>query len=101
MNKKGQALVEFILIIPIIVILLLAAFDWVRILQSKTEMEDMLDTYINENIEDNSYTYTTTKEDNYNVYTINSNIEIYSPVLVPVLGSKYNIEVERKIYAKS
>lgn len=35
MNKKGQALIEFIIILPIFIMMMLAVFDCVRIYSEK------------------------------------------------------------------
>ena len=37
MSKKGQALVEFIIILPVFLMLLLAVFDYVKIIQTKMD----------------------------------------------------------------
>ena len=40
LNKKGQALIEFVLILPIIILLLLGGIDLGRIILSKIELEN-------------------------------------------------------------
>ena len=35
MNNKGQALVEFIIILPIFIMIILVVFDYARIIQTK------------------------------------------------------------------
>ena len=51
MNKKGQALVEFVIILPIFIFMLLGIIDIGKVVVAKTEMEselsDVLDMYKN------------------------------------------------------
>ena len=44
MNKKGQALVEFILILPVLIFILLAIFDVGMLFMSKYDLNNNLDT---------------------------------------------------------
>ena len=39
MNRKGQALVEFVLILPIMILILFTIFDFGNILSSKNKLE--------------------------------------------------------------
>ena len=41
MNKKGQALIEFIIILPIFIMIMLAVFDYVRIYSEKSNLENV------------------------------------------------------------
>ena len=53
-NKKGQALIEFVLILPVIILLFLAGIDLGRIVIRKNELEnkltDQIILYQNQNI---------------------------------------------------
>ena len=40
MNRKGQALVEFVLILPIFILILFAVIDFGMILNKKNELEN-------------------------------------------------------------
>lgn len=42
MNKKGQALVEFVLILPILIFILLAFIDIARLMVMKNHLESVL-----------------------------------------------------------
>ena len=42
MNKKGQALVEFILILPILILILLLVIDMGRLMIMKNHLESVL-----------------------------------------------------------
>ena len=41
MNRKGQALVEFVLILPLFIMLLFAIIDFGNILNQKSKLENM------------------------------------------------------------
>ena len=102
MNKKGQALVEFIIILPIFLMLLLAAFDLVNIMQTKMKLETILE----EVILDESYpleekiVLTTEKEDDFVKYKMSLNVDVTSPLVTLVTDNKYLVTVERTIYDK-
>ena len=46
-NNKGQALVEFVIIMPIFIFIVLAMFDLGNIIIKKYELENNLDTIVN------------------------------------------------------
>lgn len=98
MNKKGQALVEFILILPIFIMILLASFDWVRIIQTKIELQNDIEDYISLNVEKSNIT--SLKKDDYIVYKASKDLDIYSPILTVIISDKYKVEVERSVYDK-
>lgn len=102
MNKKGQALIEFIIILPIFIMIILAACDYVRIMQVKMNLETEIENIIldsNYVLDDDIY-FQKSSEDNIAKYNLSENVEIYSPLLTPVISSTYKVKVERKIYEK-
>ena len=103
MNRKGQALVEFVLILPVFILILFAIVDFGTILSKKNELEndsmDIVSLVKNgTTIEDINKKYTdldiTMKEDNQ--YT-NITIKVITPGLNLILGNPYKITVERVI----
>ena len=52
MNKKGQALIEFIIILPIFIMMMLAVFDCVRIYSEKSKLEGIIEDVI---LDDSTY----------------------------------------------
>ena len=99
MNKKGQALVEFIIVLPLFIMLLLAVLDYARIMQNKFDLETKLDDIIlNDFTNDGNDNLKIEYLDNEVKYTIKKKIEIFSPVLTVFMGSKYEIECERVVY---
>ena len=74
MNRKGQALVEFVLILPVFILILFAIVDF------DTDLD------------------ITMKEDNqYTDITITENVKVITPGLNLILGNPYKITVERVI----
>ncbi len=108
-KNKGQALVEFTLILPIILILILTIIDFGNILYQKYQLENKLDfiidLYENE-LEEEINTYITTHNlnikhqiiDEYHNIELSKNININTPGLNLILNSPYKIQVSRFIY---
>ena len=107
-NNKGQALVEFILILPVILAILLVIIDLGRIFNEKNTLEntsiDIIELYKNgKSIDEiknkyNDISITTNIEDNYLTLKLKKEIEIITPGLNIVLDNPYIIEVERVVY---
>lgn len=108
MNSKGQALVEFILILPIFLIILLSLIDIGSIFVKKYELSDdaeiISNMYINDKEKMMAYI---AKEDieysenaNGDLVTIilEKNIKINAPILSNVIGKNYKIKVSKTIY---
>ena len=88
MNRKGQALVEFVLILPIFILMLFAIVDFGMILSKKNELENI------------SVDVTAMIKNSDNMYTkiiISDDVDIMTPGLNRILGNPYNIKVERTI----
>lgn len=108
-NHEGQALVEFILIIPVLAFLILGIIDIGNIVISKYHLENDLsnivelyqigkyseiDNYIN----DNNIQIVYEKKDLYTTIILSDNVYIKTPGLNNVLGKKMKIETKRIIY---
>lgn len=93
-NKKGQALIEFIIILPVFVMIMVSVFDYVRIYNEKSMLESVIEeVIINDDYENNDVDIIK----NENNYTVSKEIIIYSPLLTPFLGNNYKVSVERKL----
>ena len=108
-TNRGQALVEFILIIPILVLLMITMIDFGNIFLNKYSIEndldivsemyeksdtDALSSYLsNHNIE-----IKYERENNYITIYLSKNIEIVSPILISILGSTYEIKTSGVYY---
>lgn len=108
MNRKGQALVEFVLILPISIMILFSIVDFGMIFNKKNELEnisiDIINLLNNNNnkIEEIQKEYPKvdiklTNEEKYTIVEISTKVNIITPGLNRVLGNPYIVKVERKI----
>lgn len=107
MNRKGQALVEFVLILPIFIMILFVIVDFGMIFNKKNELENIsvdVVNMLNENVslEEIKSEYTdidieVNSDDKYKNVIISDKINILTPGLNRVLGNPYEVKVERKI----
>lgn len=99
MNKKGQALIEFIIILPIFIMLMLAVFDYVRIYSEKSNLESVIeDVILSNELNDDNITILKETDEEKTKYILNKSIDIYSPVISVIIGNKYVVSVSRVIY---
>ena len=106
MNRKGQALVEFVLILPIFIMILFSIVDFGMIFNKKNELEnisiDIINLLNNNNkIEEIQKEYPKvdiklTNEEKYTIVEISTKVNIITPGLNRVLGNPYIVKVERK-----
>lgn len=107
MNRKGQALVEFVLILPVFILLLFAIVDFGTILSKKNELENNsvdMSLLIKNNMEIDEirkiYPELDIKlkeEEKYTNITINKDVNIITPGLNLILGDPYKVSIERVI----
>ena len=108
MNRKGQALVEFVLILPIFIMILFSIVDFGMIFNKKNELEnisiDIINLLNNNNnkIEEIQKEYPKvdiklTSEEKYTIVESSTKVNIITPGLNRVLGNPYIVKVERKI----
>lgn len=106
-NKKGQALIEFVFILPIILLLIAGIIDFGRIFYTKTKLESTisdavtlyLDNYDLETITkklDISKEIKLTKENNKLILT--EELQVITPGLGIILDNPYLVKVEKVIY---
>lgn len=106
-NNKGQALVEFTLILPIILIILLYIIEFGRITIEKYKLEgdlDLIITLYEENKQEQLNDYLMKNNININYTTnndlitiqIKKNIKSNMPLITKILGD--NINTKRVIY---
>ena len=108
-NNKGQALIEFVILLPVFLMLILGVFDVGNILYNKYELSNHLD-YITdlcldnkkdkifEYANENNIKYELNNKDNKTKIVVKRNISIITPGLNTVLGKSYLIRVERMVY---
>ncbi len=112
MNKKGQALVEFVIILPILLCILFAMIDFGMIIYNKNRLENKINDVVNmvkndESLEEiekfvkedtnRSTTYEITHDKNITV-KLSSSIDIITPGLNVILDNPYEVSASRVIY---
>lgn len=106
-NNRGQALIEFVLILPVFLLILFAIIDFGIIFNTKSNLEndsiDIVNSFKNGNsIEeiDNMYedsSVSITNEGEYYKIKITTSINLITPGLNRILGDPYLISVERVV----
>ena len=84
-DNKGQALVEFVLIVPILIFILLALIDIGNVIINKYKLEDNLSTIVE--------LYQNNKHDEINTLAENKGIV----VSYTTIGSYTTIKLNRKV----
>ena len=107
MNRKGQALIEFVLILPVFLFILFAIIDFGVIFNAKNNLEndsiDIINLYNNDtSIEEIKELYkdneiNISREKNYYIFNITTSVNVITPGLNKILGDPYKIKVERVV----
>lgn len=112
-QKKGQALVEFIIILPVFIFMLLSIIDVGKIIFLKNELEsemsEVVDLYRNKKTFDEMYEKVTkndsdvlleiSNQDNESVtFYLKRKVVIVTPGLNVLFGDPYFVEVKRVIF---
>lgn len=112
MGKKGQALTEFILVLPVILIILLAIFNVSYIYLEKYNLEKKLDVvtdlYRSDDIKTlkayiskENVMFSENKKGELVELTVSKNISISAPGLNKVLGKNYQISTSQTIFEEN
>lgn len=111
-NQKGQALIEFVLILPVIILLIFGFIDLGRIVLENNRLESVTTMVINKYKETKDYNavvqciedlgyknidITIKREDNVLKVTLNKKINIMTPGLDSILSDPYSLDVERVV----
>ena len=107
MNNKGQALVEFVIIMPIFIFIALAIFDLGNIISKKYALENDLDTVslMYENNSNDLDSFVNSKNikvkyeeyGNYNKITLSKQVKVITPLVSQALGNSYEISSSRTV----
>lgn len=108
-NNKGQALVEFIIILPIFLLLIISVIDFGNIISKKYSLENDLDTVtdmyktedyskINDYIENKNIDINYEEETDFINIKLNKEVRVTSPILNVIFGKTYKLEVTKSIY---
>ena len=106
MNKRGQALLEFVLILPVLLLLVFALIDFGRIIVCKNHLEGVMNevsnlpdeeiaTYLKKDM-DYKISYSV-KMDEYRNITLTTKLDLVTPGLKNILKNPYTVKVERSI----
>lgn len=101
MNKKGQALIEFVLILPILIFILLSIIDIGRLMIMKNHLESLLgevkiDTTF---VKDTEYDIELKREDlgGEVVTTLKSCLDVTTPGLNKIIGDPACVSTSKTI----
>lgn len=107
MNNKGQALIEFVLILPIFVFILFAVIDFGVIFNTKSNLEndsmDIINLYKNgTSIDEIKDMYIDRKIDilddgEYYKFKISTSVNLITPGFNRIFGDPYLIDIERVV----
>lgn len=112
MNKRGQALVEFVLIVPVLIMILFCMIDFGKILYYRINLESKIDKVISLYEEEKTFEEIKriiTKDDNLNIkitnkdneyveFSLSKDVEIVTPGLNVVLDNPFETKVFRVVY---
>ena len=107
MNKKGQALVEFVLIFPLFLIIICTIIELGSINYQKLKLESDLDTVVNmylkeedttNYLKNNNLKMNVKKDEDQVTLELKKKIEIVTPVLKSIYSSNYELKTERMFY---
>lgn len=111
-NRHGQALVEFVILLPIFIFMLFAIIDFGKILLTQnsleSKMDDVITLYENDkdteeiatklNLEKEKISLENTTENKYTNFMLKKEVEIITPGLNLIFGKSYQASVKRVIY---
>lgn len=107
LNNKGQALVEFVLILPVFLMILFVIVDFGMIFSAKSSLEntssDIIELYKNNSNLDlvkntfNEVDIEVVEEVNFKKLIIRDKVNLITPGMNRILSNPYEIKVERVI----
>ena len=107
MNRKGQALVEFVLILPVFLLLIFAVYDFGMIFNKRNVLEnDSTDIVLlykdGKTIAEINQIYpdldiSVIRENGYDNFVISDDVKIITPGLNRIMGNPYKVKVERYV----
>ena len=110
-SVKGQALVEFIIIAPIFIMMMMAVIDLGNVIYKKYHLENDLDyivdlyregriTQINNYSNKNDFKTNITNDSEITTIELSKEVAIYTPILNIIMDNPYKIIVDRVIYSE-
>ena len=109
MKNKGQALVEFIIVLPIFLLLMMSLIDFGNIIYKKYVLENDIDlisdmyvnndySKINDYVTSNNLSLSYSNENDIFTINIKKNVNIISPFVTLIFGSTYEISTSKALY---
>ncbi len=113
MNKRGQALIEFVIILPVFIFMIFAALDFGIIINTKNSLENIIGDVVDYYNEGKSYDEITSllnlKKESINIEIVNTNNEYVEIILYKnknlvtpgsslIFDNPYKVSVNRVIY---
>lgn len=109
MNKKGQVLVEFILVLPILLLIIISMIDIGNIFLKKFDLNNDLETVatlyengdmtnLNNYLEEENINLSENSKDDMITLTLSQKVSISTPVIKQVLGNEYEIKTSKTIF---
>lgn len=107
--NKGQALVEFIIILPVALLLVLGVIDFGNIIYKKYTLENDLNTVVdlyqndqaqamNDYVTKNNLSLNIDSGEEYVTVSISKRVRVYTPGLGQIINNPFSIETKRVIY---
>lgn len=108
-NNKGQALIEFIIVLPILLLIIMAIIDFGNIFTKKYALENDLDIVsnmykqkdydsINNYIKNKNISINYETEGELVTINLSKTIKVNTPILNNILGKNYKITTSKVIY---
>ena len=111
-SRRGQALIEFVILLPIFIFMIFTIIDFGKILYIKNNLESKMDDVItlyetnkdkdsiseNLNLSKEKTNLEITKDNEYINFVLNKEVEVITPGLNLILGNSYQASVKRVIY---
>lgn len=111
-NKKGQALVEFVIILPIFIFMIFVSIDIGKILYYQNNLESRMDEFItsyevgktkkeieeNYDLKEENIILTIDNEKEHAKFTLKKEVSVITPGLNYILGNPHTITVKRVMY---
>lgn len=112
MKNKGQALAEFILLLPVLMLLVLGMIDFGNIIYQKYKLENDLDTVVNlyqneqldtmrSYLQTEGITASIDKEEGAATILVSKQVRVYTPGLNRIFENPYSLKTKRVIYHES
>ena len=105
MNRKGQALVEFVLILPVFIMILFLVVDLGTIYSRKANLENVIVDAVKNGKElswikeiYNDYMINISSSEDYKKITVADYVNLITPGIDLILDDPYEIMVERFVY---